>query len=1104
MASDSTERSNGGLRLDEILASYMEAEEAGRAPDQQELLRRHPELAPQLAQFFANQDQFDRLAAPLQAVAHAAVSFTPPPGETPHPQPGKNAELSLLPEGGVPSLGDYELREKLGQGGMGTVYKARQKKLNRLVALKLVRADLLSTADSQRFRNEAEIVAHLDHPHIVPIHEVGECDGRLYFSMKLIEGGSLAEAVRKDKESGIGKVACRRAARLVATVARAVHHAHQRGILHRDLKPSNILLDAEGRPHVTDFGLAKRVEVDRSLTESGVLVGTPSYMAPEQASGKKGTITTATDVYGLGAVLYALLTGRPPFRGETVLDTLTELKVREPERPSAINRGLDHELETICLKCLEKEPQRRYGSAEALAEDLERYLKDEPIRARRPSLRQQAVKWGRRHKTVVRAALVVLVLAMVALAVSSGLIWRANRELRQNLYYQRIALAEREWSENNLSRVEELLDACPAELRGWEWHYLKRLRLQNIPPLRQAAAVLCGMFSPDGQWIATGSLDGKVTIWNATTGQPLRAFPAHERYIRCVAFSPEGRLLATASWDGTAKIWDFDPQRAPHEISLLLRLPRQTERVHSVAFSPDSQHLASAEEDKTVRVWDVATGHELLNLRGHAGLVCCVAYSPDGQSLASASDDMTVKTWDARTGQIQHTLSGHSGPVASVTFSHDGRWLASSSSDTATKADGEIILWDARTGRAFRTLHGHTGWVYRAIFSPDDQRLASGGLDQTVKLWDLQTGQEVLSLRGHHQCLRDLDFSADGTRLVSTSPDGTWIWNATPLPNEAGQELLTLRGHGRGVRSVAFNPDGRWLASVGDDGAVRIWDPKLALAGGTNPLICTFEGCTGCNQVAFSHNSRFLATAGFNRPDAQKLRLWDTTTWRELHVLSEVCSPLAFSPDDEYLATCTSRPWSAIEIRGVTTLQEIRPPLSGHRWGLTAVAFAPNGKIARLASASVDGTVRIWDVLAGKELVPALHHENGVICVAFSRDGQFLASGGHDRVVKIWDARSWKLIQEVSDATGTIQSVAFHPKDSRMLAWGSRDATVKIWDNATKETRTLHGHTSWVESVAFSPDGKQIASGSLDGTIKLWGVPPLPKAPDQAAGSSSN
>jgi WD40 repeat protein len=399
---------------------------------------------------------------------------------------------------------------------------------------------------------------------------------------------------------------------------------------------------------------------------------------------------------------------------------------------------------------------------------------------------------------------------------------------------------------------------------------------------------------------------------------------------------------------------------------------------------------------------------------------------------------------------------------------------------------------------------GHTGWVYRAIFSPDDQRLASGGLDQTVKLWDLQTGHEVLTLRGHHQCIRDLDFSADGTELVSTSPDGTWIWNATPLRGEAGEELLTFRAHGRGVRSVAFSAHGEWLASVGDDGAVRVWNPKLGLASGTNPLICTFEGCTGCNQVVFSHNSRFLASAGFNRPDAQKLHLWDTSTWRELHVLAEVCSPIAFSADDEYLVTCSSRPSNAIEVRDTTTLQEIRSPLRGHGWALTAVASAPKEKISRLASASVDGTVRIWDLLAGTELVPALHHDNGVLCVAFSRDGLFLASGGHDRVVKIWDARSFKLIQELPDSTGTIQSVAFHPKDSGVLAWGSRDATVKIWDAETKKTRTLHGHKSWVESVAFSPDGKQIASATLDGTIKFWGVPPLPKAPDQAAGASDD
>jgi tetratricopeptide (TPR) repeat protein/tRNA A-37 threonylcarbamoyl transferase component Bud32 len=437
MASNPMDCSEAGQRLDEIIASYLEAEETGQAPDQQELLRRHPDLAAPLAQFFANQEGFNRLAAPLRPLASAALAATPPPGDTSLPG---NPEDSLTGAGTASigrSFGDYELLQEIGRGGMGVVYKARQKGLGRLVALKMVRSTgPAAAADRQRFRNEAEMAAHLDHPQIVPIYEVGERDGQPYFSMKLIDGGSLAGQLARFGAD------LRSAARLLAAVARAVHHAHQRGILHRDLKPGNILLDGAGQPHVTDFGLAKRVAVDSSLTHSGELVGTPSYMAPEQTTGQRGAITTATDVYGLGAILYALLTGRPPFRGDTPLDTLNQVRRQEPEPPSRSNPRVDRDLETICLKCLEKDSQRRYGSAEALAEDLERWLVGEPIRARRSNAWERTVKWAKRRPALA-GLMGISGAAAVALLVVSLLYNMWLKEERDNVRTQRDKARER-------------------------------------------------------------------------------------------------------------------------------------------------------------------------------------------------------------------------------------------------------------------------------------------------------------------------------------------------------------------------------------------------------------------------------------------------------------------------------------------------------------------------------------------------------------------------------------------------------------------------------------------------------------------------------------
>jgi serine/threonine-protein kinase len=291
----------------------------------------------------------------------------------------------------IRSCGDYELEAPIAEGGMGIVWKARQKRLNRVVALKMIRAGRLAPdSDLRRFRMEAEAVAYLDHPHIVPIYEIGEADGQHYFSMKFVEGGPLSHHMSRFLHDHPA------AARVVATAARAVHHAHERGILHRDLKPGNILLDGQGQPHVSDFGLAKRIAGSEKLTQTDAIVGTASYMAPEQARAER-TLTPAVDVYGLGAVLYELLTGRPPFQAETPLDTVFQVLEREPEAPRRLNSRIDINLETICLKCLEKHPQRRYASAEALAEDLERWHAGEPILARPVGPLGSLVRWARRR-----------------------------------------------------------------------------------------------------------------------------------------------------------------------------------------------------------------------------------------------------------------------------------------------------------------------------------------------------------------------------------------------------------------------------------------------------------------------------------------------------------------------------------------------------------------------------------------------------------------------------------------------------------------------------------------------------------------------------------
>jgi hypothetical protein len=411
-------------RLDEAIAGYLEAVDAGRQPAAADWLARYPDLAPELTRFLGDQQQVHNLIGSLG---------TPPLDNTPVDGLRPSTASGML---GV--FGDYELQQEIARGGMGVVYRAYQVSLKRTVALKMILAGrLASAADVQRFQSEAEAAANLEHPGIVPIYEIGEQDGQHYFTMQFIEGGSLAQ------HAALFRGAPRAAARLLATVARAVHHAHLRGILHRDLKPGNILLDDQLQPHLTDFGLARRLHGGPGLTRTGIAVGTPGYMAPEQAYGPSGAITIAADICSLGAILYELLCGRPPYRADSPLATLRQMLEREPDRPRALDPHIDRDLETICLKCLDREPARRYASALELADDLERFLRNEPVRARRVSPVQRFWRWCRRRPLTAALAAALL----LALTAAAGLVTWQWQEAEANFRW-----AEQQWARAEMER----------------------------------------------------------------------------------------------------------------------------------------------------------------------------------------------------------------------------------------------------------------------------------------------------------------------------------------------------------------------------------------------------------------------------------------------------------------------------------------------------------------------------------------------------------------------------------------------------------------------------------------------------------------------------
>jgi WD40 repeat protein/serine/threonine protein kinase len=1122
-------------RLARALEEYLRLLETGQKPNRHDFLNRYPAIAKPLAECIDG----------LEFVHGVAPDLSQPGAQSQQP-PAPGA--ALQPEG---PLGDFRLIREVGRGGMGVVYEAMQISLGRRVALKVLPfAAALDSKHLQRFKNEAQAAAHLQHTNIVPVHCVGCERGVHFYAMQFIDGQTLAAVIQDLRQlaapeprvaDSVPQISApslaaelvsgrwapatpastplhptgpyspqpahqspvpaddapltdtppvamlsterstktpaffRAVANLGVQAAEALEHAHQQGVIHRDIKPANLLVEwrAGGvnplKLWISDFGLA-RLGSDAGLTMTGDLVGTIRYMSPEQALAKRVAVDGRTDIYSLGVTLYELLTLEPAYNGSNREEVLRQIAFDEPRPPRRLNAAVPPELETIVLKAIAKSPDERYATAQELADDLGRFLQDKPIKARRPSLRQRAAKWSKRHKTVVRAAGVIMILALVASLVSSALIWRAKEELRQTLerervnsYYQRIALAEREWSANDLGRMQQTLEACPADLRGWEWHYLRRLPYRTLPPLNHDNLVHGAAFSPDSRRIASADHNGVVKVWDVQTGQVV--FPplqAHAGPCFSVAFSPDGRCFATRSRE-KIKIWDAE---TGEPIRTLEGNPAEGR----LAFSPDGRRLSSA-LGKEVKIWEVATGDELLTLEGHSDNVRDVAFSPDGGRLASASDDRTVKVWDAESGRELLCFRSHTLKVKSVAFSPDSKRLASVAGEFARQGRGEAKVWDAHTGEDVLSLRGHASLMLSVAFSPDGRCLATAGGDRTVKLWDAATGQEILTLRGHRaNWVERVAFSPDGTRLLSACTDRTVrIWDATLLGDETGEEVLTLRGHREGVRSVAFHPDGRSLVTAGDDEAVKVWD---ALSGRELRTLAGYSGMA----VAFSRQGKYLALGG------KGPAVWDATTWKGVFSLPTSSTAVAFGPEERLLAWGV---WDGTVTLADIVTGQIRHRLRDHNYGILGLVFSPDGRT--LASASADSSVRLWNLETGQELKTApMRHVGGVSCLAFSPDGLQLASSGADQIVKIWDTATWRERRTLQDPTGGILSVAWSP-DGRRLVWGGTDSTVKIADPVTGTIlRTLRGHMNWVQAVAFSPDGHWIASASLDGTVKIW------------------
>ncbi len=1075
-----------------------------------------------------------RQVAHLLRVHQEAGSFLERPAEG----VGATGAFAPAPEGrpAVPAeaagtaIGPYKLIQAIGEGGMGTVWMAQQTApVKRLVALKVIKPGMDSKQVLARFEAERQALALMDHPNIARVLDADTtAAGRPYFVMELVKGVPITRYCDEHR------LTPRQRLDLFVSVCQAVQHAHQKGIIHRDLKPSNVLVaqyDGRPVPKVIDFGIAKAT--GQQLTEHtlvtgfGAVVGTLEYMSPEQAELNQLDIDTRSDVYSLGVLLYELLTGSTPLEKKrlkeaALLEVLRVIREEEPPRPStrlsttdelpavAANRGLEPraltglvrgELDWIVMTALEKDRSRRYATANALAEDVRRYLADEPIQACPPSATYRLRKLLWRNRVWVSAAVLVAAVLVVATTVSIALaVWALHAEgvaredrvraeglaiteaaahaaageqtrlakeragtLARRLYIHEVNLAHREAMADNVAGADLLLAECEPARRGWEWAYTRRL--------------------------------------------------CHLEAMTLGGFSDHAAAVAGARRGPAA----LEPSGDPSVDGLIRALTGVLGSVRSVAFSSDRRRIAAAHDDGTVGLYDARTGRELRSLVGHVGAVTSVAFDTAGGRILSGGLDRTVRVWDANSGKPIRVLRGHARPIMSVAFRPGSDQAASSEHGPYETFLGEgfvLKLWDLASGREVHTLHHRHGWSYTAVaFSPDGRRLYTaanwGGL---LRVWDPDTGKVVeersipencaalavsptdgrlawggygdvylasanpaagsRQLRGHAGGVVGLAFSPDGTRLASASRDGTVkVWRVAD-----GSELAHLRGHTGVVTSVAFGPDGKALVTGSEDGTVKVW--HLA----SEPAPFPRGTGTPATRVRFAPDGQRFAVASFFF-----VVVFDATSLQPVFKidLKGGIVALAYSGDSRLLVGSPSadeiRVWSAETGKPVATIQ-------AHSGGVQAVAF---GSGHQLAAACADGTVRLWDADTGRPGLVLPAHKGGVCHLAFDPAGTILATMGWDGEVRLWDANTGRALRQIGtivwrQSDGAGETLAFD-RDGRRLAAAGADGTVRVWDVRTgDELFTLRRHTRKVNGVAFSPDGRRLATGSVDQTIKLW------------------
>jgi WD40 repeat protein/tRNA A-37 threonylcarbamoyl transferase component Bud32 len=1121
-------------RLVEMLMQAEDLRAQGGTVEPAELCKDCPELLPELVRLLRGTDA-------VQQLLSAPVSATQPDGR---------AVATAVPPGVLPQVRGYEIQRELGRGGMGVVYEANQQALGRRVALKVL--PTLPGQDPRRvsrFKREVRAAARLHHTNIVPVFEVGEDAGLWFYAMQYIPGQPISDvlsAIRRHAPGSVGLGGSSpdadpaRYFREVATagkqVAEALACAHDHGVLHRDIKPANLIADDSGRVWVTDFGLAKIENED--LTQSGTVLGTLRYAAPEQI---RGAPDARSDLYSLGLTLYELLTLKPAFDADSPLQLLDRVAHTEPPRPRSIDPRIPADLETIVLKAIDKEPARRYQSAGELAADLQRFLADEPIRARPIGIGERLVRWARRRPALAALSCGLLLVTVLGFA---GITWQwsvavaargtaehekehveqlfqelhaKHETILRQMYRANIVAATDALQLTNTSAVRNALAATPESQRGWEWrHLFNQLDISRAVLRGHERPVLAVAIRPDGRRAVSIASDGSLRLWDPAGGTliaqlaGLATAESPPLGKTRLPLTPDGRWVVYAPGDGTLRVTDTETGqpgrviRSPHGSILDFDVSRDGKRVAGIIDGRSIDILSLPDGDPVASV-PCASGRDNRDL----------FFSPDGQSLACISgEDRTVRILDIAQGKQRTVLAGHTSDIDVLVYSPDGTRLATGSN----YPDDTVRLWDAATGAALAVLKGHKNRVTALAFSPDGRRLASGSTDHTLCLWDAIEGRAIATLRGHTAAPWRLAFNPAGTRLASAAGDQTVrLWDGI-----SGEPIAVLRGHADDTSDVTFSADGKLLASSSVDRTVRLWDLELVERSGVLRGHGSFV-----YDVVFSPDGERVASVAWDGT----ARTWDATTGRSLAVLeheSPLLLSVAFAPDGQQLAVL-ERNHSRVTVWDTTTRQKkLALPLPEVGLGNSRVAISRSGDL--LAAGASDGTIHLWKLPQGTATGVLRGHTGRVTSLAFRPDGQQLATVAGEKAIWLWDvpARNrtaalpavadsvyhlaysadgrllagaagkdvylWDVPQQQELAVlhhgVQVFAVAFSPETGRVpsrLAAGCADNAIRLWDVATaSEVADLRGHEAYVHAVAFSPDGTRLVSGSGDGTVRVW------------------